>query len=211
MRELDESERLLQFKPGVAAANALLIDLVAGHWLTYPDGKARPTYAPAPCQLRRAEAFMHANAGRAISMGEVADQAGVSMRALQLAFRKYRQTTPHSFLLECRLHEARQRLCNPQPGDTVASIFQSVGASHLGRFAQLPLAVRRAPLRNAQPQPRSRVTGPGASFVRPFCTQHQKSRQPQRPRLHRGHAAMHPALPQRQSIACSLPKPREWL
>ena len=133
---LTSSERLLQFKPGVAAANALLIDLVAGHWLNYPDGKARSTYAPAPWQLRRAEAFMHANARRAISMGEVSDQVGVSLRALQLAFKRYRQTTPHSFLRECRLHEARQRLCNPQPGDTVASIFQSVGASHLGRFAR---------------------------------------------------------------------------
>ena len=53
---------------------------------------------------------MRSNLGQPISMGEVADRHSVSLRSLQIAFRKYRDTTPMGFLTECRLQELYQLL-----------------------------------------------------------------------------------------------------
>jgi len=53
-------------------------------------------------QVRRAEEFIAAHAGRAISLEELAEIAGVSVRSLFRSFRKMRGYTPLEFLAQMR-------------------------------------------------------------------------------------------------------------
>jgi AraC-like DNA-binding protein len=66
-------------------------------------GRSRPA-GGAPTGLeRRAERFIEDNAERAIRLADVASAAGVSPRTLQLAFRRFRDTTAD---YKARFHEA---------------------------------------------------------------------------------------------------------
>ncbi|MFD4676409.1 AraC family transcriptional regulator [Lentzea sp. NPDC058450] len=56
-----------------------------------------------PRTLRRAIAFIEANAAKDITAGDIARSARVSIRALQLAFRRHLETTPMAYLRRVRL------------------------------------------------------------------------------------------------------------
>jgi AraC-like DNA-binding protein len=87
--------------------------------------------------LRRAMAYVEENADRAIVVSEMAAAAGVRPRALQLAFRRHRDTTPMQYARGVRLERAHRdlRAGDPTAGTTVAMIANRWGFSHLGRFS----------------------------------------------------------------------------
>jgi AraC-like DNA-binding protein len=87
-------------------ASALLVGLPHNHSGAF-DG-AVPWIAPA--SVRRAERFIEDNAENAIGLADVASAAGVSARSLQLAFRRFRDTTPMAHLRALRLELARSEL-----------------------------------------------------------------------------------------------------
>ncbi len=90
-----------------------------------------PRSPAAPAQLRRAEAFMAAHADQAVSLADVAAAAGCGTRALQLAFRRFRGTTPLAALREARLQGVRAALVSGAPGLATARRF---GFSNATRF-----------------------------------------------------------------------------
>ncbi len=90
-----------------------------------------PRSPAAPAQLRRAEAFMAAHADQAVALADVAAAAGCSTRALQLAFRRFRGTTPLAALREARLQGVRAALVAGVPGPATARRF---GFSNATRF-----------------------------------------------------------------------------
>jgi AraC-like DNA-binding protein len=91
----------------------------------------------APFFVRRAEHFIEANAQHAIDLEDLAGVAGVSTRALQIGFRRFRNTTPMAYLRAVRLELARTELANAwRRGSTVAAVANAVGFGHLGRFAR---------------------------------------------------------------------------
>ncbi len=136
LNELDGSGELLNYPPAAQSASSLLIDLVASHWLVGEPHSDRPPLRPSTGQLRRAENFILANATLPISIGDVADAAGVSVRSLQLAFRNARGTTPRAFIANVRLHRIRALLEQAGPGATITEIASTSGITHLGRFAR---------------------------------------------------------------------------
>jgi len=87
-----------------------------------------------PRYLRQAEEFLDANVNRPVSSVELAKQVGVGVRALQLAFRRYRNSTPQRFVRERRLELARRRLV-AGVGPTVTDVALASGFEHLGRFS----------------------------------------------------------------------------
>jgi transcriptional regulator GlxA family with amidase domain len=90
----------------------------------------------APFAVRRVERFIEENARQPIGLADLADAAGVSVRALQTAFRRFRNTTPTARLRALRLELARSELARAgREGGTVASIANEFGFGHLGRFA----------------------------------------------------------------------------
>lgn len=96
-----------------------------------------------PAALRRAIGFIEENAGDDITPAQIAAAAHVSIRSLQLAFRRHLDTTPMAYLREVRMTRARRDLSSGTVpgGDSVAEIAGRWGFSHHGHFGQ---AYRRA-------------------------------------------------------------------
>lgn len=97
----------------------------------------RAVNAPAPRSVHRAEDFMHAHSGLAISMQEIAAAAGCSVRGLQLAFRQFRATTPIAALRHIRLEAVRQVLQSGEARGTVTDVAYEYGFTNPGRFSRM--------------------------------------------------------------------------
>ena len=93
--------------------------------------------AAAPGTLRRAEEFMHANACAPLTIVEIAQAAGCSVRALQEAFHRFRGATPMGALRRIRLEEARAEMLRNGRAESIARIAAAHGFSNPSRFAQL--------------------------------------------------------------------------
>ncbi|MFF9641795.1 helix-turn-helix transcriptional regulator [Kitasatospora aureofaciens] len=91
-----------------------------------------------PATLRRAIAFVEANADREISLADIAAAAFVTPRALQYAFRRHLDTTPLGYLRRVRLDAAHRDLLAADPATaTVTGIAMHWGFAHPGHFASL--------------------------------------------------------------------------
>jgi AraC-like DNA-binding protein len=91
----------------------------------------------APANVKRAEEFMRANAGAPLTIAEIAQAAGCSVRALQVAFQQFRGTTPMAALRRIRLEEARTEMLSRGRAESIARIAAGHGFSTPSRFAQL--------------------------------------------------------------------------
>lgn len=89
--------------------------------------------AAEPAYLHRAEAHIRAHPSRSVGLPELVAVSGASERALQQAFRRYRETGPLDFSRDIRLDAARAAL---QAGAAVTEAALEFGFSHFGRFAQ---------------------------------------------------------------------------
>lgn len=89
----------------------------------------------APYFVRRVERFVEENAHEALTIGDLAEEAGVSTRSLFAGFRRYRNTTPMQYLKEVRMQRVREELLRSSPqATTVTTIAGRWGFSHLGHF-----------------------------------------------------------------------------
>lgn len=104
--------------------------------LTAPDAPHDCTDATSRT-LAAAIAFIDSHADRDITLAQVAAAACVGPRAVQLAFRRHRDTTPLRYLRTVRLDRARAALmaADPTAGATVTEIAARWGFGHQGRFA----------------------------------------------------------------------------
>ncbi|GAB3938340.1 helix-turn-helix transcriptional regulator [Micromonospora vulcania] len=85
--------------------------------------------------LRRAITFMDEHADRDISAADIANAAAVSVRAVQLAFRRHLGTTPMAYLRRIRLDRAHHDLVRADPHrDTVSAIASRWGFANHSRF-----------------------------------------------------------------------------
>jgi AraC-like DNA-binding protein len=90
-----------------------------------------------PGSLRRAIGFIEENADRDISSADIAAASHVTIRALQLTFRRHLDTTPMTYLRRVRLHRAHRELreADPSGGATVTGVALRWGFSSPSRFA----------------------------------------------------------------------------
>ncbi|SDG22205.1 helix-turn-helix transcriptional regulator [Klenkia brasiliensis] len=92
---------------------------------------------PWPTPLQRAVAHIDASADLETTLDDIAAAAGVSARALQLAFRRHLRTTPLGHLRRVRLGRAHRDLLAADPSlDTVARVAGRWGFTDAGRFAR---------------------------------------------------------------------------
>ncbi len=92
---------------------------------------------PAFHRVRQAEEIMHANSDEPLSMQEIAQVLGVSLRSLQLAFAEvYGGLSPRDVLNRIRLEKARARLLAADGNAQVTTVAMDSGLFHLGRFSQ---------------------------------------------------------------------------
>jgi AraC-like DNA-binding protein len=86
--------------------------------------------------LRRAVGFIEAHPEQPISVTDVAAAAYVTVRAVQLAFRRHLDTTPTAYLRRVRLDRAHQDLLTADPTrTTVTAVAARWGFSHASHFA----------------------------------------------------------------------------
>jgi AraC-like DNA-binding protein len=146
-RAVEFAEGTLRADPGAAesplvigATARLLADLALA---TFPNtAVAAPARrdeldARSPTTLRRAIAFVEANAERDIGIEEIAAAARVSRRAVQQAFRRHLDTTPTAFLRRVRLDGAHRELRAAEPGAlTVTEVAYRWGFCSPSRFTE---------------------------------------------------------------------------
>jgi AraC-like DNA-binding protein len=106
-------------------------------WTT--DTHAQDRVDATPTTLARATAFIDANADIDITLVDIARAAYVTVRAVQLAFRRHLDTTPTAYLRRVRLQRAHQELgaANPNDGTTIRAVAERWGFPDPSRFAAL--------------------------------------------------------------------------
>jgi AraC-like DNA-binding protein len=130
------------------------------------DGLDEPTAADHhdahPATLRRAVAFIEDNAHRDIGPADIAAAARVTIRSLQLTFRRHLDTTPLAYLRRVRLAHAHRELLAADPATTtVGAVAARWGFDNHSRFtAHYRAAYGLAP--SATLRHRSDANGPGA-------------------------------------------------
>jgi AraC-like DNA-binding protein len=113
----------------------LLTLLLHHHPHNFSEEMTQATPTPVPGLVRRAERFMTDNADTPITVSDVADHLGVSVRSLQAGFHKWRETTPTAFLRRLRLQLVRDQLLRSGQETTVTTVALRYGFAHLGRFS----------------------------------------------------------------------------
>jgi AraC-like DNA-binding protein len=109
---------------------------------TFPNTAMTAAYIPGPgrvppATVRRAAAFIDANAGQPVTVTEIAAAAGVTARALQYAFPRHYGITMTGYVRRVRLERAHRQLqaADPTMGATVADIATRWGWANPANFA----------------------------------------------------------------------------
>lgn len=96
---------------------SLLSKLLLTQRHSHSDLLAEPAGHRSPGRLvRRACALIRDHHDEALTVGDVAEALGVSVRTLQECFRREAQTTPTAYLRACRLDAVHRALCAADPG-----------------------------------------------------------------------------------------------
>lgn len=96
----------------------------------------RVARAPTSREMRRALDYLHANITEPLRVEDIAREAGLNIRSLQLGFKAAYGLSPMRYLRDVRLDAARYLLSRRQNRESVTEVAYSVGFSHLGRFSQ---------------------------------------------------------------------------
>ncbi|RZG45103.1 MULTISPECIES: AraC family transcriptional regulator [Acinetobacter] len=91
--------------------------------------------AISPYFIKRTEAFMRENLHASLTIEQLAEHAGVSVRTLFAGFKSFLNTTPMSYLRELRFEQAHIELLRNEH-ISVTDVAFKWGFTHLGRFSQ---------------------------------------------------------------------------
>ncbi|MDO5498482.1 MAG: helix-turn-helix transcriptional regulator [Propionibacteriaceae bacterium] len=159
VRRLMEDDEIIRQPLILDAATRLL---AAAILTTFPNTAVlEPTaidrHDAHPAMLRRAMAYIEANATSPITVTDIAEASYVSVRALQLGFRRHLETTPMAYLRRVRLAGAHEDLISADPSTTtITEIANRWGFVDQSRFSA---AYRQAYGRT----PRETLRGSGRS------------------------------------------------
>jgi AraC-like DNA-binding protein len=102
---------------------------------TAPESSPRDRRDASSATVRRATAFIDEQAGQDITVSGIAAAACVTVRSLQLAFRRELDTTPMAYLRTVRLTRAHRELLDASRGqETVTAVAYRWGFSSASRF-----------------------------------------------------------------------------
>jgi AraC-like DNA-binding protein len=135
-----EVERLATIGLGqlaCASANELVVNLAAVAVL--PQLRERiglPQCWVGRSVVETARQFLEAHAAEPIRLGDLADRLGVTLRCLQVGFRKQFGCTLSDYLFRRRLDLARAQLAVATDGSTVTGVALDCGFVNVGAFAK---------------------------------------------------------------------------
>lgn len=127
-------------QPTASLLNHEMARLVAGSMLaTFPYLYSESSSGPSgvePARVKTAQEFIRENAHLPIGPVDIAAAAGISVRSLEHALRRYRETTPMALLRLVRLDRVHDELSSADPANSsVSAIAHRWGFVHLGRFS----------------------------------------------------------------------------
>lgn len=97
---------------------------------------AAPSANALSAAMERGRRFIEDHAHQPITVAHIAEEARLSVRALQSGFQRAFGTTPLAYVRRVRLHEARRALLSADAAvESVADIAREWGFGNLGRFA----------------------------------------------------------------------------
>jgi AraC-like DNA-binding protein len=135
--ELEHSDTMLTNEIAIRGFEEnLALCILLGLPHNYTERLGRQKAAATPGNVKRAEAFMRANAVMPLTIAEIAEAAGCGVRALQIAFHRFRGTTPMQALQQARLEQARNEMLRAGQTGSLARIAAEYGFSSPTRFAQ---------------------------------------------------------------------------
>lgn len=114
---------------------ATVLAMLSGLPHSFTDVLAEQEGGIVPGSVRRVELYIHAHAGEDLGIQDIADAVGYSVRSIQLAFRRFRNTTPMAYLRRVRLECVYEELLNAQPATTIANVASNWRFPHHGRFS----------------------------------------------------------------------------
>jgi AraC-like DNA-binding protein len=136
--ELEHSDWLLTNEVAIQSFEEhLALSLLLGLPHSHSERLLRQRTAAAPANVKRAEEFMRANASSPLTIEAIANAGGCSIRSLQMAFRRFRGTTPMTALQRIRLEAARAEILRIDQAQSLTRIAAEHGFSNPSRFAQL--------------------------------------------------------------------------
>ncbi|MCF6735612.1 helix-turn-helix transcriptional regulator [Blastococcus sp. KM273129] len=124
------------FRAAAIDAAAAAVLAAFPHTATGTSGAAPPGQVM-PAAVRRTVEYIDAHAGEPLTLADIVDASGIGPRALQAAFRRYRDTTPTAYLRRVRLDRVHRELqaADLTTDTTVAAVAARWGFAHHGRFA----------------------------------------------------------------------------
>lgn len=96
---------------------------------------ARPVQSISPWHVRRAIEYMHSNLQQPLTIRQIAEEVGISVRALEYGFSDFKQTTPAAHMRMMRLEGARADLLDAECLLSIREVCLKWGFCHFGRFA----------------------------------------------------------------------------
>jgi AraC-like DNA-binding protein len=135
---VDGDTEMIVDHPGFRAAHEQLLVLRIGEVLAnaaQPERRLRVERGSSA--LRRALDYVKEHADGSLDLAAMSRYAGVSLRSLQLMFRRDLDSTITEHIQRERLSRARERLEGAGPEHSVSEIARGCGFNHLGEFARL--------------------------------------------------------------------------
>jgi AraC-like DNA-binding protein len=99
------------------------------------NGVETDRHSPEPAIVKRAERIMREHIDTPLTIVDLAEKTGVSLRTLQTAFKVWRSNTPSAIMREMRLEVAHDTL-KTAPDASVAEVALRAGFTHFGRFSE---------------------------------------------------------------------------
>ena len=114
------------------ATCTLLLNLFANN---HTDVLSSDSVDPVPQRCRAAMEYMREHVSTKVTVTDIAEYVGLSVRALQLSFRRYYNMTPAEALRNLRLDAVKVTLEQSDPSTNVTSVLLDFGISSFGHFA----------------------------------------------------------------------------
>lgn len=106
-------------------------------WPRAPVAEVPSTGSLTAAHVRSAVDYIEAHLATPFRLADVAAVAGVSVRMLQMSFKRELSMTPVEFIIERRLQRVHRDLCSEMHRDTsIAELSRRWGFAHMSDFAQ---------------------------------------------------------------------------
>ncbi|MCB1674854.1 MAG: helix-turn-helix domain-containing protein [Halioglobus sp.] len=90
-----------------------------------------------PFYIKKAVDYIHANLAQVITLTDLVEATGVSLRSLQSGFARHYNLGPRAFITQCKMRRARAELLAAKPIDvTVADVAAKWGFYNPGNFGR---------------------------------------------------------------------------